>query len=68
MQRQAKRRVKRIIRYALIVMVTAFFIFPLIWLGLTSIKPRAILFDRPSWASLFFEPTFENYVDVFYRE
>ncbi len=40
----------------------------MIWLGLTSIKPRAILFDRPSWASLFFEPTFENYVDVFLRE
>ncbi len=68
MQRRTKRQVKRIIRYALIIVVTAFFIFPLIWLGLTSIKPRAVLFDKPSWSSLFFVPTAKNYIDVFYRE
>ena len=56
--------VKRILYYALMVLVSVFALFPLFWLVSTSFKPVFDWFARPVvWISA--KPTLENYAAIF---
>lgn len=50
-----------VIRYALAVFVTAIFMFPIFWWGLTSIKPKSAIFNKDEVVVFDFEPTLINY-------
>jgi multiple sugar transport system permease protein len=48
-----------IVRYALIIAVLIFFLFPMYWMITTSFKPEAAILSKPpTWV---FKPTLENY-------
>lgn len=48
-----------LVRYATIILLLVFFLFPIFWMIATSFKPdEAILTKPPTW---FFKPTLENY-------
>ncbi|MEO1292691.1 MAG: carbohydrate ABC transporter permease, partial [Pseudomonadota bacterium] len=50
-----------VIRYALAISVTAIFMFPIFWWGLTSIKPASAIFNKDQVVVFDFEPTLINY-------
>ena len=55
------RNIFRVLHYALLFILTAFFLFPVLWVILSSFKPQSELFQIPiqimpqQW-------TFENYI------
>ncbi|MBV6656920.1 MAG: carbohydrate ABC transporter permease [Devosiaceae bacterium] len=49
------------LRYIAAIFVTAVFMFPVFWWGLTSIKPTRAIFNREQVVVFDFEPTLENY-------
>lgn len=52
-----------LVRYALVLAMLIFFLFPIYWMITTSLKPAsAILTQPPTWA---FTPTLDNYVFAF---
>ena len=50
-----------ILRYAVSVLVVAIFMFPIFWMGLTSIKPYAAIYDRSGTVFFDFKPQLGNY-------
>ena len=56
--------------WAALIAATIFFLFPMYWLVMTSLKSKAILEATPPtfipWVD--FTPTFDNYVDVFFED
>ena len=50
-----------VLRYALAASVTAIFMFPILWWGLTSIKPSSAIFNKDAVVLFGFEPTLINY-------
>ncbi|WP_375570461.1 carbohydrate ABC transporter permease [Ahrensia marina] len=50
-----------ILRYAAAIFITAVFMFPIFWWGLTSIKPTSAIFNREEVVVFDFEPTLDNY-------
>ena len=60
------RKTFKILHYALLVILTAFFLFPVLWVVLSSFKPQSELFQIPiqimpqQW-------TFENYIEAMSR-
>ena len=53
----------RVLFWLILLFVLTFFLFPLYWLMLTSLKTFRDAFALPP--KIFFIPTFENYIDVF---
>lgn len=53
-----------ILRYGLIFIVLGFFVFPIFWMVLTSLKPEEAIMVSPP--RLFFTPTLDNYVHALY--
>lgn len=49
--------------YILIILVTLLFAFPLIWVIMSSVKTQGDIIASPP--TVFFKPTFENYISVF---
>ena len=49
------------LRYAVAIFVTAVFMFPIFWWGLTSIKPTSAIFNKDEVVWFDFEPTLINY-------
>ncbi len=68
--RTQKRWLKELGFWSALIAGLIFFLFPMYWLALTSIKPRTEVEARPPsflpWVD--FTPTFDNYVDVFYED
>jgi multiple sugar transport system permease protein len=57
------RTLKSVLVYLALLMIVVLSLFPLFWIFLTSIKPKALTFAiPPAWI---FPPTLENYRDVF---
>lgn len=52
----------QILRWALLLGISALFLYPLVWLLAASLKPRGEVFDNRLWPETF---TPENYVEVF---
>ncbi len=50
-----------ILRYAAAVLVTCIFIFPILWWGLTSVKPTSAIFNKDEVVIFDFKPTLINY-------
>lgn len=50
-----------ILRYVAAIFITAVFMFPIFWWGLTSIKPTSAIFNREEVVVFDFEPTLDNY-------
>jgi len=59
----SRTRASSILVYALVLLALAFFMFPLVWLFLTSIKPSTLTFAYPP--AFIFEPTLQSYSEVF---
>jgi len=57
------KRLTNVLLNGLLWMLIAFFVFPLLWLFLTSLKTRVDAFSFPP--KFLFTPTFENYINVF---
>lgn len=58
-------RTELVVRYVLLVLLLIFFLFPIYWLVVTSLKTQVDIFAMPpKWV---FKPTFENYVHVLFR-
>ncbi len=49
------------LRYATAILITAVFMFPIFWWGLTSIKPTSAIFNKDKVVVFDFEPTLINY-------
>jgi len=65
MNRRAKTRVVKSVKYVLIAIVTAVWLFPVYWLLVTSLKTRLEMFAiPPKWD---FQPILDNFIDVFYE-
>lgn len=61
-----KQTVWWVLFYALIVIILSYFLFPVVWTILTSLKTEAEAFSMPpKWL---FKPTFENYVSIFTKQ
>lgn len=56
-------RLKKVALQVVLWLMVGFFVFPLVWLLLTSFKTRAEAFSIPP--KIFFTPTFENYAKIF---
>lgn len=49
------------IRYVASIMIVSIFMFPILWWGLTSIKPTSAIFNKDQVVVFGFEPTLDNY-------
>lgn len=49
------------LRYAVSIFVVGLFVFPILWWGLTSIKPISAIFNKDGIVVFDFVPTFDNY-------
>lgn len=65
-----RRWLKELGFWAALVAAVVFFLFPIYWMAMTSLKPKAIVEAQPPtfipWVD--FTPTFDNYVDVFFED
>lgn len=57
--RSRRRRVLEVFRYAVVALLTAVFLLPIVWMIMTSLKPSEDVLARPP--VLTFTPTLENY-------
>jgi multiple sugar transport system permease protein len=65
MNRKARSKTTKYVKYLLIIVVTAAWLFPVYWLIVTSLKTRLEMFAiPPKWS---FQPILDNFVDVFYE-
>jgi len=61
-----KRAIWWVVFYTLIFVILGYFLFPVVWTILTSIKTESEAFSMPpKWI---FKPTFENYVSIFTKQ
>ncbi len=57
-----RRRAERIVQHGLLAVAVVFFLFPILWIVLTALKPGPLTFAYPPvW---FFEPTLDNFTEV----
>ena len=68
----ARRRIKMLkkgtatfLKYALLILILLIWAFPVIWVIITSFKPRQAIFTLPP--TLFFTPTLDHYIEAFIR-
>ena len=65
-----RRWLKELGFWTALITALVFFLFPMYWLAVTSLKPKAIVEAQPPtfipWVD--FTPTFDNYVDVFFED
>ena len=54
-----------VFKYGLFVLMILVWVFPVIWVVLTSFKSRTDIFTLPP--KIFFNPTFEHYIEAFLR-
>jgi multiple sugar transport system permease protein len=67
-KRRGRLRVKNIVLWIIIIVATAWCLFPFYWAIITSFKPRAVILTTPSllpWVQ--FQPTIFNWIDEFTR-
>jgi multiple sugar transport system permease protein len=63
LRRQLERAAERVLFYGTLAVLLAFFLFPFVWMVLSSLKTNVeVTAFPPVWL---FRPTFRNYVDVF---
>ena len=74
LRRQARRRVRRSITlaldYGIMIGLAVFFLFPIVFMVVSSFKPEKVIFDdlkTITWAFIPHEITLENYTSVFRR-
>lgn len=59
----SRHTIRRLLTYLALLVILAFSLFPLVWIFLTSIKPKSLTFAiPPAWI---FPPTLDNYREVF---
>ncbi len=73
-RRQSRRRVRRhlilVIDYSIMIGLAMFFLFPIVFMVVSSFKPEKVIFDdlkTITWAFIPHEVTFENFTSVFRR-
>ena len=64
-QKRPGRKLTAVLKYGLFVFILLVWAFPVIWVIVTSFKPRQDIFTLPP--TLFFEPTLEHYMEAFVR-
>jgi multiple sugar transport system permease protein len=67
-KRRGRLKIKNIILWIIIIVATAWCLFPFYWAIITSFKPRAVILTTPSllpWVQ--FQPTIFNWIDEFTR-